>query len=134
MSGASPKAAVANIKPTAPPTHPAARYVSKLFGGGMAQCDQKWGYSIATWVITLSAVIGYALGYYMETFLYTTYVVLGGCAFSLLVCGPNWRQRQDGHSEKWVSGDVAARYYEDLNHAEEMHAAQEKRKPLKHHM
>ena len=113
--------------------HPAATYVTRLFGS-MAQCDQQWANTVILRVIAAATVGGYVAGYILESFLITTYCVLAAAAFCLVVCGPNWRQRSDGDSDKWVPEEQAVAYMRRLNKAEVAHAkAQGRAKPLVHH-
>jgi hypothetical protein len=110
----------------------AATYVTALFGN-MAQCDQRWVNTVCTYVLGLASVGGYATGYFMESFLITTYCILAGAALCMIVCGPNWRQRTDGDAAAWIAGEETVEYFARLNEAEKRVAALEGRKPFVHH-
>ena len=110
----------------------AATYVTRLFGN-MAQCDQRWANTVCTYTLAVASVGGYAAGYVMESFLITTYCVLGAAVLCVLLCGPNWRQRSDGDAKQWICGEVTADYFRRLNEAEQRVAQYEGRKPFVHH-
>jgi hypothetical protein len=131
MSEAQQQPAAVAAVPRAQPAA-AATYVTNLLGN-MAQRDQRWANSVCTNVLMFASVGGYAAGYWLESFLYTTYSIVGAAILCVLVCGPNWRQRSDGDAKQWIAGEQTVAYFERLNAAEKRLAELEGRKPFVHH-
>lgn len=107
--------------------HPTALYVAGLVSP-MSYVDQEW----ATWWMTKplqgAAIVGYAVGWYFESFALTCYFVLAAAILAAVMCIPNWRQRgyydpkadgSDGSDAMaFVDKELATVFYEKLNAVE----------------
>ena len=112
---------------------PEARYTAALLGH-MSYTDQRWANTAVLRVLYGSGVLGYAVGWFMESFLYTTYIVGAATALVLILCVPNWRQRSDTtDKESWVDDATAREYFHSINAAEMMIATVTgKSQPVQH--
>ena len=79
----------------------------------MSLLDQEWAFNGTYWVINGAAVLGFFVGWWMQSFKYT----LATIALALLVCHllyiPNWRQNPDEDC-KWVDNKKMEKYYAGL--------------------
>jgi hypothetical protein len=110
------------------PADPLAVYVATLFGT-MSYRDQAWANAARTWLLGVTAVIGYLAGWYLERFAVTAYVVVAATAVALVALVPNWRQRPDSENAHWLDRDHVRRYYAELDAAEEAFAQADANKP-----
>merc|ERR1712126_406354 len=108
--------------------------------GKMSYRDQRWAANTMQYTLYTASIVGYGVGFYLETFFWTAMIVLGAGAFSALLTIPNWRQREE--ETKWLDAAKVRSYYLDLLAREEKRAAEQqsvgflaklrKPKPLNH--
>lgn len=80
----------------------------------MSLVDQEWAFKWSRYLIYLSGVVAFPIGFYMESFSIIAYVVIGCSALCCLIFVPNWCQTPDA-SIQFVDAGVADRYWEEIN-------------------
>lgn len=79
-------------------------------------------------IIYASLAVGLPLGFLLQMFRVTVFIVLGASALAAVLYGPNWGSQGTENDVQWVERDKTKAYYDALKNARNAETEEDKKR------